>query len=375
MPVDRLEEIVGPRHGDEVMAGAVIGRHLANADIGAGRCNELVGFGQNEPIGNGLRANEQAIRQALALVNRENGELLQEREAALSFAACVVALAMTALAVAVDDRRTMFAVPHRAAERRSLPEGQKAVPGKSPRNNRIPEREDVDAAVAPLARGVERQADRGAGAAPGLDPGQPPRFQFGNDPAGDLLVKRDPRVPLAVCGSMVRHVQSPAADRQRASLAAPIRRPDRPASSSCPRAGGASRHDRGQRRRRRARIRRNHHPLSNCSLYVLICTWTESIPPESPRPSFPPRAGRASASRRRRAISASRRRSSSHVRSSRACARVRNRQAPTSSDSPCDVGGWTKDGAAARDPHLRGRGPRARRAVFAGQIAGQHNMC
>ena len=89
MPVDRLEEFVGAGNGDEVMPRAVIGRHPADADISAGRRYKLLRLGQDQAIGYGLRGNMKAAGQPFALVDREDGELLQEREAAFALAASV----------------------------------------------------------------------------------------------------------------------------------------------------------------------------------------------------------------------------------------------------------------------------------------------
>ena len=264
VPVDRLVEIVGPRNSDEVMAGTVIGGNPSDPEIGTGRGDHAFGCRQDQSFGDRLGQGMEALRQPVALVDREDSELLEEgkaapRRTAVSAPIGPERLLALAHAAAVDDANAMFAAPDRAAERRGLAEGQEPMALEPSCNDSMPERENIDAAISPVAGRVEREPDSSASRPPRLHPWKPSGFQFRYDPGGDLLIKRSPgggrrpegpRRPPAAGFLVKRHIQSPCG--RAPSLSRRLRPPACPGPPLPPRAGGGSRQrarPHGKRRR------------------------------------------------------------------------------------------------------------------------------
>ena len=115
VPINRRVEILRMRHRDEIVARAVIGRCAADADFGPGGCNQLGCLRKDQAFGHGRRGNMIFVGQAIALVDRKNSELLQERKAALAFARPAAA-GVAAVGGGVDAARAAGGVgrDHRA---------------------------------------------------------------------------------------------------------------------------------------------------------------------------------------------------------------------------------------------------------------------
>ena len=130
MPVDRLMEIVGPRHGDIVMPRAVISGRATDAKIGARRGDQFLGVRQDQAIRDGRRWETDMFGQVVTLVDREHREMLEERNPAAGCGAFGIRSATFAAghkAAGVDDTDTAFAATHRAPQGRSLPERQERM--------------------------------------------------------------------------------------------------------------------------------------------------------------------------------------------------------------------------------------------------------
>ena len=100
-------------------------------------------------------------RQAVALLDVEHGEALEEVDRAGVLARLLRALAFLAgdEAVGVDDGRAALALAHTAAERERLAEGEPALAGVAALDDGAPEDQHVDPGVASAGRGVLRQGD------------------------------------------------------------------------------------------------------------------------------------------------------------------------------------------------------------------------
>lgn len=130
MPVDRLMEIVGPRHRDIVMRRAVKSGRATDAEVGARSSDQLLGVWQDQAIRDGRRWEADMFGQAGTLVDREHREMLEERNPATGCGAVGIRSAAFAAghkAAGVDDTDTAFAATHRAAQGRSLPERQERM--------------------------------------------------------------------------------------------------------------------------------------------------------------------------------------------------------------------------------------------------------
>ena len=75
------------------------------------------------------------------------------------------------------------------ADLERLAEGEPVLAGKAALGAGHPQDQDIDAAVSAAGRGVLRQAERGGGAGPWLDPGHVALFELGDDFVGDFLVE------------------------------------------------------------------------------------------------------------------------------------------------------------------------------------------
>lgn len=211
VPINRRVEILRMRHRDEIVARAVIGRCAADADFGPGGCNQLGCLRKDQAFGHGRRGNMIFVGQAIALVDRKNSELLQERKAALAFARPAAAGLgrVGCRAPGIDDPDPALAAADTAPQRERLTKSQETMAPKAPAHNRMPEGEDVDAAVAPVAHHIIGETGRGPARIPRLNPGQPPGFELGDDPAGDLFVEGRARAALARWFDRTRHIGSP----------------------------------------------------------------------------------------------------------------------------------------------------------------------
>jgi len=132
-------------------------------------------------------------RQAVALLDIEDGEALEEVDRAGVLARFLRALTLLAgdEAVGVDHRRAALALAHAAAQRERLAEGKPDLAGIAALDDSAPEDQHVDAGIAPAGRGILRQGQRRghARSSPGLHPGQAPGLEVGDDPVGDLVVE------------------------------------------------------------------------------------------------------------------------------------------------------------------------------------------
>jgi hypothetical protein len=126
-----------------------------------------------------------AVGQGRALLDVEDGEALEERDAARLLASLSGAVAHVVgnEAVGIDDGGAALALADVAPERDALPESQPALRGVAPLDDGVPQDEHVDAAVGPAGGGVPGQSKRRADArgAPRLDPGQSACLQLGYD--------------------------------------------------------------------------------------------------------------------------------------------------------------------------------------------------
>ena len=193
VPVDRLEIGLRRRYANEVAEHVVVGALPADAEVGAGGRDQRLDPRLDERCVSGRRCRRQLGRQAVALLDVEDGEALEEVDRAGVLARLLHALAFLAgdEAVSVDDGRAALALAHIAAERERLAEGEPALAGVAALDDSTPEDQDVDPGVAPTGCGVLRQGEwrvhtRGS---PGLHPGQAPGLEFGDDPVGDLVVE------------------------------------------------------------------------------------------------------------------------------------------------------------------------------------------
>ena len=82
MPVDRLEIGVGPRHLNVVVGRAVEGAIATDAEVGAGRRDQRLGLGLDQPLGHGRRGGDQSGGKVLALIGVEDRESFEERDRA-----------------------------------------------------------------------------------------------------------------------------------------------------------------------------------------------------------------------------------------------------------------------------------------------------
>ena len=193
VPVDRLEVGLRRRHADEVAERVVVGALPADAEVGAGGTDQRLDPRLDERGIRRRRRRRQLGRQAVALLDIEHGEALEEVDRAGVLARLLRALALLAgdEAVGVDDRRAALALAHIAAERERLAEGEPALAGVAALDDGTPEDQHVDAGIAPAGRGVLRQGQRRghAGCSPRLHPWQATGLEFSDDPVGNFGVE------------------------------------------------------------------------------------------------------------------------------------------------------------------------------------------
>src|SRR5262245_14279814 len=76
----RIEEGLRRRHADEVSSHVVVGLVAADADVCAGRPDQLLGLREDQAGVDRRHRGSDAFRQSLALLGVEHGEALQERD-------------------------------------------------------------------------------------------------------------------------------------------------------------------------------------------------------------------------------------------------------------------------------------------------------
>lgn len=189
--IDRDVEGARTWHLDVVVPGVVKGLVAAETKIGAAGLDEGVDRRRHDGVGNSGHRRRQRVGETVALVGVEDGEALQEGDAAAPVtvpAAARIVLARRE-AAGIDDGGAMLALAHAAAEPERLAEGEPVLGAEAVLDDGVPENEDVDTGVFSPRRGVSRHGQRGGGGGPGLDPGDAAGLQFGDDAVGDVLVE------------------------------------------------------------------------------------------------------------------------------------------------------------------------------------------
>ncbi len=196
MPVHRLEIGLRRWHLDEVADDRIERAIAADPDVGVTGPDQRLGLWQDEALGNRWCRRCDRVGQPLALIGVEHGEALEERDGARLVAVAVGALTLGLRheAVGIDHRGAPFALADIAAERERLTEGEPGLARIAALDDRAPEDQHVDPRIASAGGGILRQADRrpSARSAPGLDPGQAPGFQLGDDLVGDFRIEARP---------------------------------------------------------------------------------------------------------------------------------------------------------------------------------------
>ena len=196
MPVHRLEIGLRGWHLDDIADDRMERAVAADADVGATGADQRLGLWQDQALGNRWGRGCDRVGQALALIGVEHGEALGEWDGGRLVAVAVgaVALGLGDEAVGIDHRGAPLALADIASQRERLAEGEPGLAGVAALNDRAPEDQHVDPRIAPAGRGVLRQSDGhpGARGAPGLDPGQAPSLQLGDDLVGDFGIEARP---------------------------------------------------------------------------------------------------------------------------------------------------------------------------------------
>src|SRR5580693_1680119 len=140
MPVDRLEIGVGPRHLNVVVGGAVEGEIATHAEVGAGRGDQRLGLGQDQPVGHGLRGGDQS-GEVLTLISVEDRESFEERDRAGLVAVALRPLAFVIgnEAICIDDGGAALAFADIPAEAERLAESEPALAGEAALDDGAPE--------------------------------------------------------------------------------------------------------------------------------------------------------------------------------------------------------------------------------------------
>ncbi len=206
--VDRLKEGGLRRHLHPVERGHIKGAVAADVEIDSAGGDHFLGDGHGLALGQGRRIIDRRAVEAVALVDVEHGEALEE---GYRFAVLFIPVrgggkpserGLIALLghepVGIDDGRAMLALADRPARAVRLAEGQPALRGKALLDHRAPQDQDIDARIAPSRQriawqggdraGVIRAPDAGA-RAPRLDPRQAPGLELGDDLRGDFVIK------------------------------------------------------------------------------------------------------------------------------------------------------------------------------------------
>ncbi len=187
----------------------------ANAKVGPGRDYQRLGNGHRLALGQRRRGNGEPFGQAVALVDVEQGNALEERYGArvVVVAPRPLALILGSEAVSINHGHAALALADGAASVERLGEGQPALRGMAALDDRAPQQQDINPRVASPGNGVARQARRGGGAAPRLNPREAPGFKLGDDPRGDFGIERDARLLACARPARARPARSSPAAR------------------------------------------------------------------------------------------------------------------------------------------------------------------
>ena len=196
VPVDRLEISVGPRHLNVVLGRTVEGAIATHAEVGAGRGDQRLGLGQDQPLGHGRRDGDQPVGKVLALIGVEHRESFEERDRAglVTVALRPLALVIRDEAVGIDHGGAMLAFPDVGTKAQGLAKGEPALAGKAALDDGAPEDQHIHAGVAPLGRRILRHGERcfRRGGPPGLNPGHAAGLQLSDDLVGDFGIEARP---------------------------------------------------------------------------------------------------------------------------------------------------------------------------------------
>ena len=140
VPIYRLGEARRLRYLNEVVCGRVMGLVAANANVGAGVADQFLDLRQDHVGRQGRALDRRLGRQALALLDVEDREPLQEgkRVRLVAVLARPPALVVGHEAVGVDDSRTGFTLADVTDKAHRLAEGAPCLTYKSAVGNRGP---------------------------------------------------------------------------------------------------------------------------------------------------------------------------------------------------------------------------------------------
>mgnify|MGYP001394182912 CR=1 FL=1 len=118
VPVGRVEEIIRPRHLHIIVRRRIEGRWTTDAEVGAGRLDQRLGMRQDQPLRDRRRRFADMCGKPIALLDREDGEVLEEGDAARWLAALYIGAAAFHLwhePACVDHGNTVLALADRPA--------------------------------------------------------------------------------------------------------------------------------------------------------------------------------------------------------------------------------------------------------------------
>jgi hypothetical protein len=144
VPVNWLVEGLRRGHADVVAGHIVVGLVAADAEVGPRRPDQFLYLRQDQAgVNQGLRRRN-AVGQPRALLDVEDGEALEERDAARFDASLAVAVAHVVgnEAVGIDDGGPALALADVAPERDALPESQPALRGVALLDDGVPQDEE-----------------------------------------------------------------------------------------------------------------------------------------------------------------------------------------------------------------------------------------
>jgi hypothetical protein len=143
VPVDRLVEGLRLGHPDVVAGHIVVGLVAADADVGPRRPDQFLYLRQDQAGVNRGRRRGDAVGQRRALLDVEDGEALEEGDAARLDASLMSAVAHVIgnEAVGIDDGGPALALLDVASKREGLPEGQPALRGVALFDDGVPQDE------------------------------------------------------------------------------------------------------------------------------------------------------------------------------------------------------------------------------------------
>nr|WP_246524645.1 hypothetical protein [Sphingobium phenoxybenzoativorans] len=125
--IDRGAEQLPPRHMNPVLAGGIIGKASANADIRPACLDQRLGMGDDDGRVSACIFAIEIFGQIDALVDVEDGEALEEGDVPGTAIGPDLRLAIRAFGhegVGIADANTALALPDAAAQRHGLTIGQ-----------------------------------------------------------------------------------------------------------------------------------------------------------------------------------------------------------------------------------------------------------